>query len=186
MGLTLMFATTVMILPCREAFLSLVPQMKAWWKESVQNADKLGYVSSETKTLMSDPASFRLNSYSSLAGEHFETEMSAEGDEENTFEDENAVPGRNPFVHFITTVFIAAYAFYAAVSVPGVAIVWSVVGSSLGMIIGFIIPCACYFKIRGKKGLWRPTNLGALALLIFSVVIALVCTIQTIMAPIKE
>ena len=59
MGLTLMFATTVMTLPCREAFLSLIPQIKTWWKGAVQNADKLGYVSSETKTLMSDPASDR-------------------------------------------------------------------------------------------------------------------------------
>jgi amino acid permease len=106
MGLTIIFAATLSTLPCREAFLSLIPQIQT--------------------------------------------------------------------------------VFTIAVSVPGVAIVWSVIGSSLGMIIGFIIPGACYLKIRGKKGIWRPTNLGALILMIFSVVVAIVCSIQTIMAPTKE
>ena len=185
-GLTIMFAATLSTLPCREAFLSLIPQIQTWWKEPAQDTERSEYVS-DMVTNDSDPPS-SVHSQPS-AGEQIESEMSAkEGDpQESTCEgDESTAPGRNPIVHFVTSVFIEIYVFSIAVSVPGVAVVWSVIGSSLGMIIGFIIPCACYLKIRGKKGTCRSTNLGALALMIFSVVIAIVCSIQTIMAPIKE
>jgi hypothetical protein len=184
MGLTIMFATTFSTLPCREAFLSLIPQIQTWWKEPAQNAESSEYVSDTVPSESDSPSSTH---FQPSAVGHIETEMSAEGDEENICQgDESTVPGRNPVVHFITSVFIEIYVFCIAVSVPGVAIVWSVIGSSLGIIIGFIIPCACYLKIGGKQKMWRPTNLAALVLLIFSVVTAIVCTIQTIMAPIKE
>ena len=87
----------------------------------------------------------------------------------------------NVYLHVGTTIVIATYAFFGAVSVPGVAVVWSVLGSSLGMIIGFIIPCACYLKIREHKGLTRNSNLGALVLLVCSIVVAIFCTAQAIM-----
>jgi hypothetical protein len=186
MGLTIMFAATLSTLPCREAFLSLIPQIQTWWKEPAQHTESSEYVSDMVPNDSDLP--FSAHSHSS-AGEQIDTEMSARGGDpqESTRQgDESTAPGRKPVVHFITSIFIEIYVFTIAVSVPGVAIVWSVIGSSLGMIIGFIIPGACYLKIRGKKGIWRPTNLGALILMIFSVVVAIVCSIQTIMAPTKE
>ncbi len=62
----------------------------------------------------------------------------------------------------------------------GVAVVWAILGSSLGMLIGFIVPSACYLKIRHQKGLTRWTNFGALALFIFSFAVAVACTAHAI------
>ncbi len=48
------------------------------------------------------------------------------------------------------------------------------------MLIGFIVPCACYLKIRRHKGLNRWTNVGALALFLFSTAVAVACTAHAI------
>jgi len=187
MGLTLMFGTPVVTLPCREAFLSLMPQLRRLWNESGEQAELVKQSEDDTTMLMDSST----NTYSSF------TSCDSEFENETCFDvervqhcsitpspDQEVVDDSN-IVHVGTTMGITAYAFFGAVSVPGVAIVWSILGSSLGMIIGFIIPCACYLKIRVRKGMWRRTNVGALALLIFSIVMSVVCTTQTMLGVLK-
>jgi hypothetical protein len=180
MGLTITFGIPVLLLPCRVAFLSLIPQIQKWWSES-REIDKL-VQPSEADALITNAAPLlegtNLDSYSSFSADRSEAGIDVE--QNHTVPVEEDLQDRNAFVHVGTTIVIASYAFFGAVSVPGVAIVWSVLGSSLGMLVGFIIPCACYLKIRGTKGMKRRTNFGALALLVFSIVVAVVCTGQTI------
>ena len=197
MGLTMMFGIPVITLPCREAFMSLVYQLQRWWSESREPINFIAH--SETHALVVSSTAYTplLNSstsaYSSVVAAEIEAGIAVDSssfasaspkhngvDRSLPFEQEVA-KDRKSFVHVGATMAIAAYAFLGAVSVQGgVEVVWSIIGSSLGMIIGFIIPCACYLKIRGKKGIVRRTSAGALGLLIFSTIIAVVCTIQAI------
>jgi amino acid permease len=54
-------------------------------------------------------------------------------------------------VHILSTIMLVGVAYVAAVAVPGAATVWSICGSSMVMLISFIIPAACYLKIRWRK-----------------------------------
>lgn len=86
---------------------------------------------------------------------------------------------RDQRVHVLSTTAILVSTYVMAVAVPGVGVVWSIAGSSMAMIIGFIIPAACYLKIRLKKSI-NPRSIGAFILLVFSIVASFVCTSQTI------
>ena len=97
------------------------------------------------------------------------------------------------FVHYFVTILIVAVAYGFAVSVPGVAVVWSLCGSSMAFSMAFILPAACYLKLmpsssteecfNGDERLgWtsQPNKGFAWILLVFSVLGAIVCTMQTI------
>ena len=82
-------------------------------------------------------------------------------------------------IHVGSTIGILVSTYVMAVGVPGVGVVWSIAGSSMAIIIGFIIPCACYLKIRSKKSI-NPRSIGAFLLLLFSILSSVVCTVRTI------
>jgi amino acid permease len=63
--------------------------------------------------------------------------------------------------------------------VPGVATVWSIMGSSVSMAIAYILPSLFYLKLRGHKEL-NPRKAGAFLLLVLSVIAACVCTYLSI------
>uniref|UniRef100_A0A7S4VL45 Amino acid transporter transmembrane domain-containing protein n=2 Tax=Ditylum brightwellii TaxID=49249 RepID=A0A7S4VL45_9STRA len=84
------------------------------------------------------------------------------------------------FVHISSTAAIVLVCFFTAVAVPGVATVWSICGSSMSIIIGFIVPAGCYLKIRSRKKI-NPRFVGAWTLLFFSTVTGCVCTTHVIM-----
>ena len=167
--------------------MSLIPQLQVLWSDSqvLKMPEKESEVNALLDTthtaLINSNNSSNVESYSSFASAENHTEIDVESSEEYTVPtEEKTMQDNNPWVHFAVTMTIATYAFIGAVSVPGVAVVWSILGSSLGMIIGFIVPAACYLRIRGGKGLGRKTNMGAFALLVVSIVLAVVCTIQAI------
>jgi amino acid permease len=83
------------------------------------------------------------------------------------------------FLHSASTLGLILLAYAVGISVPGVAVVWSVVGSSMALVIGFTIPTACYLRIRNRKRL-NPRSLSAWVLLIFSIIASFVCTAQTL------
>jgi hypothetical protein len=87
--------------------------------------------------------------------------------------------------------------YLGAVAAPGVAIVWSLCGSSMAYIIAFILPAACYIRVmhirrvqletESETTTTTPPGSAAAAwtvwswiLLLFSVVCAMACTTQTI------
>jgi hypothetical protein len=87
-----------------------------------------------------------------------------------------------------STVGIVSVCYLGAVAAPGVAIVWSLCGSSMAYIIAFILPAACYIRVmRQPQILQDETTMTPSAwifwswiLLIFSVLCAMACTTQTI------
>ncbi|ETW03014.1 hypothetical protein H310_05449 [Aphanomyces invadans] len=80
--------------------------------------------------------------------------------------------------HIVITLVILALAFFLAFSLPGVAVVWNIMGSTVGILISYVLPCVCYIRIRREKATsdWR--KLGAWVLLIISGSICFVCSIQ--------
>ena len=174
MGLALIFTTPVVTLPCREACLSIGPQILTWWREDQEQKKWVNSTAESTFLVSRDEESSNDPSYK------YSSISSAELDAaELPVARQKTVQERNVVIHVVTTMVITIAAFFVAIAAPDVAVVWSILGSSLGMIIGFIIPCGCYLKIRGRKGMTR-TNIGAGSLLAFSIVVATVCTAQTI------
>lgn len=210
MGLTIMFATPVVTLPCREAFLSLISQIKNYQRERnelvkasemdtligtailVTNADELNpmsplRVSKKRMPLHENvhPGKVDLDIEQNKNVDISSAVAPCEYEEQYKLSKQKEI--RNPFVHIGVTLAITSYSFFVAISVPGVAVVWSILGSSLGMIIGFVVPCACYLEIcgnnNGPEAKWtlrNPMHMGALSLLAFSVVACVVCTVQSI------
>lgn len=94
---------------------------------------------------------------------------------------------RNSFVHYGSTILIIAMCYSGAVIVRGVAFVWSFIGSSMAFFIAFIVPCGCFIVIESEVP--SEDNGGdrhvswicvAWAILVFSVVGAVVCTCNSL------
>jgi amino acid permease len=93
---------------------------------------------------------------------------------DNTGEDWNQV-----LTHYACTASIVAFTYTAAVLVPGVSVIWSICGSSMAVWIAFIVPTACFLKIREHKGLTIQAC-GAWILLLFSLVAMVICTQEAV------
>lgn len=114
-------------------------------------------------------------SYSTILKPRVATTLNATIHEEDLLRDEDD----NNLKHLLSTVVLIAIGYVFAIAVPGVGVVWSIVGSSMALIIGFFIPTACYLKIRSRKRL-NPRSVAAWLLLIFSVVASVICTAQAV------
>lgn len=167
MGLTLVFATPIVLLPCREAILSLLSRGECdstSAAKSFEMKSESNVILDEEKILLRND---ELESYLSVVEENLKNDVTESINDDNT-------------VLYSSSFSIASLAYIGAVAVPGVETVWSVIGSSLGMAIAFIIPCSCYLTIRRKKGMKRPSNLLSLLLLVFSIFAAIVCTVMAV------
>eukprot|EP00510_Aplanochytrium_minuta_P004818 CAMPEP_0184025260 /NCGR_PEP_ID=MMETSP0954-20121128/12683_1 /TAXON_ID=627963 /ORGANISM="Aplanochytrium sp, Strain PBS07" /LENGTH=586 /DNA_ID=CAMNT_0026308967 /DNA_START=216 /DNA_END=1973 /DNA_ORIENTATION=+ len=56
------------------------------------------------------------------------------------------------FVHIASTIGLLGMAVFIMISVPGVGFIWSITGSTVSIILAFILPAAFYLKIRSTKG----------------------------------
>ncbi len=81
--------------------------------------------------------------------------------------------------HFSSTFAIMGFCYFAAISVPGVGFVWRLLGSSMAILISFIIPSACYLKICDDKRC-DPRSIAAWTILIISLIAAPICTMQAL------
>ena len=90
----------------------------------------------------------------------------------------------NNCIHYSSTFMIFASCYMVAVRVPGVAVVWSILGCSMGYLVAFILPSVCYLKIikrypdhglRSNSLLWF-----SWILLLTSIVATVACTSETI------
>ena len=168
-AVTLTLAMPLVMLPCREALLSLPEQ----WRNRVLSA----------KMKAVDEGPLVIN------GVNFDEEMPllsksiAQYDSAKSFTTSDLTLDPPTFADDVThvgsTVLIVGVAYVGAVAVPGVAIVWSICGSFMAILIAFFILSACYLKIRYKKGITLQ-SIGAACLLVFSGVACIVCTTQTI------
>jgi amino acid permease len=159
LGLTLLCNMPMVVLPCRDAFLLIPTQYREYRAE----AEKLSYGATASQSEMKSILPHKMKPRSQS--------------EEERAEDEEFEVSRLTF--HIATFFIASTCYIAAVYIPGVSTVWNLCGSSFCFIIAYILPSACYIKIRGNKGI-NNRLVGAYALLIFASISMVACTAQAV------
>lgn len=172
-AITLTLAMPLVLLPCREALLSLPEQ---WSHRSI--ASKVQAVDDGPLIINGVNFDEELPLLSKAIQEYDSAGDKSAATSELT--EELGPPTCAEYaVHIGSTALIVGICYVGAVAVPGVALVWSIAGSSMAIIIAFFIPSASYLKLRGKKGV-NPRTIGAACLLVFSAVACVVCTAQTI------
>ena len=67
----------------------------------------------------------------------------------------------------------------AALLVPDIVAVWSLLGSSIALLVAFMLPAAFYLKLRAHKP-WRARKAAALLVLGLSACLAVVGTQQAV------
>lgn len=176
-GVTLMAAIPMVTVPCRDAFLSLAPQYSAWkYQRSVYGNSCLPQEQaaalhenklSERTTLLRKESDYGTAPLlkRTLNGSRKQDDLM-----------------NNKVAFFFATLIILLFAFFGATFAPGVAAVWSICGSGMAFIIAFILPAACYIKIRYKrKGHGYRMIVVSWLLLLASIICAIACTTQTIL-----
>jgi len=157
-GVTILFAMPMMALPCRSSILELLD----CWLERNRVALPIEHQAAREETpLLSIDRSL---------------------DHADSLEDRVHI-SKNPFIHYGSTFLIVLCCYLGAVAAPGVAIVWSLCGSSMAFLIAFILPAACYLRIQRKtQRSHRNRSMIAFSwiLLFVSLGAAIACTIQTI------
>lgn len=81
-------------------------------------------------------------------------------------------------MHVLLTVAIMASVITIALLSPGVAVVWNLMGSTVGLLISYVLPCVSYVCIRREKPNTDRRKLTAWIILAISSVVCAVCTIQ--------
>jgi amino acid permease len=172
-GITIMLATAMVALPCRDSLLEVIDTLIPGAPQKVTEtcATELTpstYIPSDSVVYEQTPL---------LLSSH-------DAEEERDF-----LPRFNvmtdPWVHYASTLGIVTLCFVGASAAPSVAIVWSLCGSSMAFVISFLLPAAAYLKIHGKENddddddcvIWRYFSWF---LVLFSIVGSIACTVQTI------
>lgn len=225
--LTLMFGLPLILLPCREAFMSIPKQVSAWLHD-IKEIDKFEHLSDElahgrhlvingvdfdedgpfvasleegkkqerslNRAFHSFGASFTRDYHSigNLANASYDSTVgTTDSSNEDLSKEDNTIDTKGRYhshanearqsaiAHVGSTIFILICTFSVAASVPGVALVWSIFGSSMAIWIAFIVPSGCYLKIREEKGLTYEAT--AVWLMLLTMIWAMVvCTRQAV------
>lgn len=175
-GITIMLATAMITLPCRDSGLEVIDTIISGHKKLHPHDDAETCTTTEMTRSTYTPK---------VPVVHEDTPLLASINEEENEVDES--PNFNifadPWVHYGSTFGIVALCFIGAALAPSVATVWSLCGSSMAFVISFLLPAACYLQIQRRErdpdGLvWR---MFSWFLVGFSIIGSIACTIQTIL-----
>jgi amino acid permease len=184
-GTMVVLAIPMMMLPCRSCLLEVMDVLVNGahvTSVEVEESEKLPLVTSNVGT------NERNYHATSTATNEEDSQQSQEVEEETVY----TCPKRrrkvnvldNIFIHYASTFFIFATCYMVAIRVPGIAIVWSILGCSLGYLVAYILPCVCYLKIQKRYPAHALKNNSwvwfARILLVTSIVATVVCTAETL------
>ncbi|OWZ21478.1 Sodium-coupled neutral amino acid transporter [Phytophthora megakarya] len=85
---------------------------------------------------------------------------------------------KSTIVHVLLTVGIMTTVITVALLSPGVAVVWNLMGSTVGLLISYVLPCVSYVCIRREKPNTDRRKFIAWVILAVSSIVCTVCTIQ--------
>lgn len=193
-GIMTLFALPINTLPCREALLSLVAQISEIRARSLlaanprnANAEQRRLVERRSagegstnmdgagvaKLLRTTGADREDRFNKSEPGYGTAGKESPRGEVKSIFDAEEAI-------HCATTFGIVAVCYVVAVTTPGVAIIWDIAGSSMAFVIQFIVPSACYIRLKLRTSYHNSSHLVmAWFLFVSATVMAILCTAQT-------
>jgi amino acid permease len=80
------------------------------------------------------------------------------------------------------TIAIMMSATACALLSPGVVVVWNLMGSTVGILISYVLPCASYVRIRAQKPNSDKRKLAAWIILAISSAVCIVCSVQSILS----
>lgn len=187
-GITIMLATAMMLLPCRDSLLEVIDTILSGPKPSHPSDGMEMTVATTSEMTKSTYASSNRKGTTVV---HEETPLLAsiieEEHDEDVEEQSRAVRHsfnifENAWVHYGSTLGIVSICYVGAAAAPSVATVWSICGSSMAFVIAFLLPATCYIQIQRRQRdpdgtLWR---MFSWFLVIFSIVGSIACTSQTI------
>jgi amino acid permease len=167
-GVTVVLAMPMMLLPCRASLLEVI--------DALINGPHKTPVEKEAEQESQPLHKHHSSDYESISGASEEVCLLEEGAK---------VPiSDNTVVHYTSTVLIVMTCFVIAINVPGVAVVWSIIGCFMAYLLSFILPSACYLEIQqrypGHALQSRAWVWFSWILLIGSIVASIACTWQTI------
>lgn len=185
-GTMVILAIPLMMVPCRSCLLEIV--------DVLANGAHVTPVEERLPLKLSDTT--KETSYDAISTAPTDDDDSQESSQHTTDEGETQPSSHqkvaildNTLIHYGATFFLFASCYMVAVRVPGVAVVWSILGCSLGYLVAFILPSALYIKIQQryppsfassrKNGAWVWFSW---ILLVTSMVATVVCTSQAIKA----
>jgi amino acid permease len=163
-GITIMLATAMVTLPCRESFMEVIDTLLP------------GTPKEDTETCATELTPSTYIPSDSVVYEQTPLLSHVEGHVSPRF---NVMT--DPCVHYASTFGIVTLCFVGASAAPSVAIVWSLCGSSMAFVISFLLPAASYLKIHDHGDdciIWR---YFAWFLVLFSIVGSIACTVQTVL-----
>lgn len=200
-GICTLLAMPMSLLPCRNALLALPVQYAELGESTAASLKVQTPKFSESQLLPplnaivpgenvdEESLPLYINPLQPNSETSSSTYQSTSGSEEDKVSDNTApsVVGTNNFLpqenilHYATTFTILFLCYVGAVVAPGVAIVWSICGSSLAFLVQYILPAACFIKLCSKrKGRMRADVFYAWGLLLLSCLGAVACTAQTV------
>lgn len=80
--------------------------------------------------------------------------------------------------HVILTCVIISSALALSFVLPGVAVVWNIMGSTVGILFAYIIPTLSYICIRDQKSFYDRRKCTAVLVLCIGSLAFCICTIQ--------
>eukprot|EP00903_Cladosiphon_okamuranus_P022166 g20383.t3 len=194
MGLNMLVAITMLVLPCRDIFFTVMGSLSE--KVAVRRGDAAAgrvrfaacfshsvawpehLIATKIQLLQASRLPRPTISKSVCCGREGYLPVAETGDTPTT-------PGGSPVSkigdclmmarHVLTTVAIMGFSLYCALSVPGVGIVWSICGSSVGFMVCYTLPSLFYLKIRWHKS-FNTRKAGALLVLVVSMFAIIICT----------
>ena len=166
-GTTILLATPLMLLPCRESLLELVDAY-VHKRQSEQAAANSGVIFG-VNNRPTDPEVMQIQ-----VGERTSLLRHDPIQQDRVF--------TNPYLHYGSTALIMVACYVGATATSTVATVWSLCGSSMAFLIAFILPSACFLRIESQgHDTQRPFTVAfAWILLGTAIVGAVVCTYSTV------
>jgi len=189
-GITTLFALPMNTLPCREAMLSVIAQvgefrarrgasreekrqLLARRRDAEEGGGENGHGGGANATVPK-------KSYPAVWPK-YGTELGAgKGAKVGFAMREDATSRKEEVIHLAATFGILVACYVAAILANGVEIVWDISGSSMVFLIQFILPAACYVKLKLRSTRRKSGKhlVLAWALLILGIVMAILCTTQ--------
>ncbi|POM65999.1 Sodium-coupled neutral amino acid transporter [Phytophthora palmivora] len=166
---TIQLSLPLIIQPCRANLLRLAKIIRSYMRTRAKVYDAPDSTDSEneTETMGEDIA---LLPSSRSAAQTSSTNVSVRGRSKSTV------------VHVLLTVGIMSCVITLALLSPGVAVVWNLMGSTVGLLISYVLPCISYVCIRRDKPNTDRRKFIAWVILAVSSIVCTVCTIQAFMS----